>query len=151
MKPTRLLSIATPRQRRRRKGAVMTVEMLFILPLIILVLLAIAEFSFMLLGMQAISAAANVGAREAALPSSDDTSVEMAVEDALAGWIFQTKEETKTFVNGIDSDVSTAVSGDTIEVVVILQTTHAVPDMLRFIGLTIAGQEIRTTFSTRRE
>ena len=151
MKPNPIRSIHDRRQQRKRKGAVLTVEMLFILPLIVLVMLAIAEFSFMLLGMQAIAAAANVGAREAALPSSSDATVEMAVEDALAGWVFQTKEETKTFVNGSDVDVATAVTGDTVEVAVILKTTHAVPDMLKFIGLTVAGQELRATFVTRRE
>ena len=151
MNPIQNQTPAVRRGRRRRKGAVLTVEMLFVLPLIILVSLAIAEFSFMLLGMQAIAAAANVGAREAALPSSSDASVEMAVEDALAGWIFQGKEETKTFVNGSDVDVSTADSGDTVEVTVILETNHAVPDMLKFIGLSIAGQETRATFVTRRE
>ena len=144
-------SRTTRRQARKRRGAVLTVEMLFILPLIMVVLLAIAEFSFMLLGMQAIAAATNVGAREASLASSSDTSIEAAVEGALDGWVFQGRQETTTYINGIDADAATAMTGDTVQVTVKLQTTHAVPDMLKFIGLTIAGQEIQATFVTRRE
>lgn len=151
MKRVTQLTCTGKRQARRRRGAVLTVEMLFILPLLIIVLLGIAEFSFMLLGMQAIAASANVGAREASLPSATDATVEAAVNDALAGWAFQGKQETKTFVNGVDVDVTTAVTGDNTQVSVILKTTHAVPDMLNFIGLSVAGQEIRATFVTRRE
>jgi Flp pilus assembly protein TadG len=151
MKRIPIQSRANRRNARRRKGAVLTVELLFILPLLTIVLLAIAEFSFMLLAMQAVTAAANVGAREGSLPSSTDTTVEQAVEDALAGWVFQGREETKTFVNGSDTNVATAMTGDAIEVTVIVSTPQAVPDLLKFIGLTIEGQEIRATFVTRRE
>lgn len=143
-----------PVARPRRRG-VLTLELMVILPLILIVLFGLVEFSFLLISQQAIAAAAHVGAREGALPSTDLTAVEDAVESALTGWAFQDDVKVLVYVNGVrattDAEVAGALTGDDISVEVQLFYEKAAPDLLRFINLSLVGNRLISQYTTRRE
>src|SRR5687767_5747908 len=82
----------------RRKGALLSLELVIALPVLLIVVFAAVEFSFLLLGSQAITAAANVGARQAALPSSTAADVESAIFQALASWKWATPEHLQVLI-----------------------------------------------------
>ncbi|MBN2474990.1 MAG: pilus assembly protein [Pirellulales bacterium] len=86
-KPTRT-SRPTPGKPNTR-GGVLSLELVVVLPILLLVLLAVIQFSTYLLATQAIQAAALVGAREATLPGATEERVHAAVHRALKGWRFE--------------------------------------------------------------
>jgi Flp pilus assembly protein TadG len=130
--------------------------MVIALPVLLIVVLAAVELSFLLLASQAITAAANVGARQAALPSTTAAEVEEAVEDALASWRWVNFLEVHVFVEGTiagpGNELEDAVTGDVVQVTVNLASDQAAPDLLGIVpGLSIQGQELTASFVTRRE
>ena len=58
-----------------RKGAVLSVELVMVLPILLFVLLAFVEFGLMLMSQQGLAAASSLGARHAALTWSTEASV----------------------------------------------------------------------------
>jgi hypothetical protein len=142
----------------RRKGAILSLEMAIALPVLLLVVLAAVEYTFLLLGSQAITAAANVGARQAALPSTSAADVEDAVFDALASWRWARPQflEVLVFVDGDPAgpgnELENAPSGTEVQVTVKLPSDQAAPDLLKIVPvLSIAGQELTSSFITRKE
>jgi Flp pilus assembly protein TadG len=150
---------STKVRRRDRKGLALSVELIVVLPVLLLVLVAMVEYGILLVSSQGISAAANVGARQAALPSSSKADVDAAVETALGGFIWQGRQETLVFVNGAkDNSVApntglldASTTGDEIQVTVSIDADEVTPDILRYIGLSLAGSQVTSTFITRRE
>jgi hypothetical protein len=144
------------KQARRRKGAVLSIELVMVLPILLVVLLASVEFGILLMATQGVGAAANVGARAAALPSSSRARVEAAVNAALDGWVWQDEHEVVIFVNNnrvtpTDDYLASAVTGDVVSVTVNVPMDQAAPDLLRYFGISIAGKELTTTYVTRKE
>lgn len=140
---------------KRRRG-LLTLESLLIIPLVLIVLFSIVEFSFLLIGQQAIASAANVAAREAALPSTDITAAENAVDAALTGWAFRDDVRVLVFVNGVRDDgvnneLLNAVTGDEVTVEVQVFMAHAAPDLLKFITLSFGDNRLISTYTTIRE
>jgi Flp pilus assembly protein TadG len=132
--------------------------MVIALPVLLIVTLATVEYSFLLLGTQAITAAANVGARQAALPNTTAADVEEAVFDALASWRWARPQflEVLVFVDGQPAgpgnELENAPSGTPVQVTVNLPADEAAPDLLKVVPvLSIAGQELTSSFITRRE
>ena len=93
-----LNSLPDYRRKPPRRG-MLTLEMVLTLPILLIVGMAIIQFSLMLMGSQAISAAAHVGVREACLPGTSFVHVDQAVRDALAGWSFKDDVDVLIFVN----------------------------------------------------
>lgn len=147
---------ASPTQRRR---GMLTLELLLILPFVLVVLFAVVQFSFVLLSYQAISASANIAAREAALPSTDLTATEAAATAALNGWVFQDDIEVLVYVNPVypaptpatNAEVAAAVTGDVISVEVQILQGKVAPDLLKFVGLSLADKHLVTTYTSIRE
>jgi hypothetical protein len=140
----------------RRKGAVLSIELVMVLPILLVVLLASVEFGILLMATQGVGAAASVGARAAAIPSSSRTRVEAAVNAALDGWVWQDEHEVVIFVNNnrvtpADDYLASAVTGDVVSVTVNVPMDQAAPDLLRYFGISIAGKELTTTYVTRKE
>ena len=57
-------------------------------------------------------------------------------------------------VNGQPDSIhplTTAVTGDQIEVIVTVASTRAAPDLLQFVGYSITGQTLRASFTLRKE
>ncbi len=158
---------------KRRLGALLSLELVIALPVLLIVVFAAVEFSFLLLGSQAITAAANVGAREAALPSSTATDVRNAVFQALQSWRWATNEHMQVLIfvdtDGADeldlvydsqnpamddepeNEVRDAPTGTDIQVTIKLPSNQAAPDLLSLFGLGLNGQELTASFVTRKE
>ncbi|MFT5522437.1 MAG: Flp pilus assembly protein TadG [Pirellulaceae bacterium] len=159
----------TPRKmksvQRRRRGMTLSIELVMILPILTILTVGIIEFSIIMLSSQAISTAAHLGTREAALPSADYDTVADAVSDALRTKIWEGQHEVVIFVTdattmmtlkddgtpGADIQLEDANTGDQISVTVTVPTNQAAPDILSIIGLSTSGSELTTTFVTRRE
>jgi Flp pilus assembly protein TadG len=161
------------RRSRFRKGALLSLELVIALPVLLTVIFAAVEFSFLLLGSQAITAAANVGARQAALPSSTSSDVNYAVFSALQSWRWAQPNQLQVLVfvdtNG-DGDLelvsdsfdsaaqqdpsnalASAPTGTEVQVTVKLPSTTAAPNLLSIVGLSLTGQELTASFVSRKE
>lgn len=142
------------RPSRRQRRGFLTFEMMLVLPVLLVVILAVVEFSMLLLSSQAVAGAASVASRQATLPGADAADVQAAATQALAGWKFAGDVTTQITVNGIpesSSPLSLAATGDVIAVTVEVPSLSAVPDVLRYIGITLAGKTITTTYVAPRE
>lgn len=139
------------RTRPIRLGGVFTVELLLTLPVLLIVVLAVVQFSMMLIATQAVGAAASVGVREAVLPGATAASVTTAVTGALAGFVFAGDETTTVYVNGMPAAPTTAVTGDEVTVSVKVAATKAAPNALSYIGISIASTDIQQTYVMRKE
>lgn len=142
------------RFRSRRKGAVLSIELIIVLPILLAVVLASVEFGLLLMASQGVGAAANVGAREAAKPSSSRASVETAVAAAVQGWRWNNDYEVVIFVNGMKdsgNELLTAGHGATVSVTVNVPMEEAAPDLLKTLGVTLAGKELTSTYVTLKE
>jgi Flp pilus assembly protein TadG len=161
------------RNNTKRKGALLSLELVIALPILLIVILASVEFSFLLLGSQAITAAANVGARQGALPSSTVDEVNDAVLQSLASWRWAKPDILQVLVF-VDTDgdgdvelvsdsfdppvaqdplneLGTAPTGTELQVTVKLRSDQAAPDLLAIVGLGLGNQELTASFVTRKE
>lgn len=160
-------------QKSRRRGVLLSMELVIALPILLVVILAAVEFSFLLLASQAITAAANVATRQATLPSATSAQVDDAVMTALASWRWAQGNEVRVRIyvdrnNGeiepselvYDSDnlpdddnvLASAPTGTVVQVTIDLPSVAASPDMLGFIpALSIRDQELTASFVGRKE
>lgn len=140
-----------------RKGAVLSVELVMVLPILLFVLLAFVEFGLMLMSQQGLAAASSLGARHAALTWSTEASTQATVDNALAGWSWQADRELVVLVNGSKivlgdaDDIQSAPTGAVISVSVNVPTDKAAPNLLKWIGIDTAGKDLTTTYVTRKE
>jgi Flp pilus assembly protein TadG len=159
-------------RKRNRKGALLSLELVIALPVLLTVIFAAVEFTFLLLGSQAITAAANVGARQAALPSATADEVNHAVLQALGSWRWAQPNILQVLIfvedgngdlelvsNSFDSEaeqdqlnkLGLAPTGTDVQVTVKLASTDAAPNLLSIVGLNLTGQELTASFVTRKE
>jgi Flp pilus assembly protein TadG len=132
-------------EKRRRRGS-LTLELLLVLPILLLVLLAIIEFSIWAVAQQQLLTASREGARVAALGGSRDD-VEQAVRVFLGG-----KFDNATIDAVLTDDQGQPVAaGQPVQVVVSLPATDAVPDLLPLAGFSIRGQSISAGTVMRKE
>jgi len=137
-----------------RHRGVLTVEMLLALPILLALLLATLQFAMLLMSDQAISAAASIGAREAALPSATTARVEAVVNEVLDGWrFFADLEPIEIRVNGFLAAPETATTGDIVSVKVRVASNAAAPDLLEIFGseYSIAAKELCHQGVARKE
>ena len=144
----------TPSRQSSARRGVLTIEMLLTLPILLLAGLSLVQFSLLLLGSQAISAAAHSGVRQAALPGATIGSVRRSVDNALEGWSFKKNTQLLIFVN--DQPVSKfpldqARTGDKVSVTVRVGAAQVAPNALSLVGITIAGTDLQQTFVMRVE
>jgi Flp pilus assembly protein TadG len=152
-----LLTIRLKRARSRR--GVLSVELVLTLPILLMAVVGAVLLSQMLMSYQAITAAAGNGAREGTMPGATAQSVREAVLQSVSGWRLATNPADVAVavrVNGVSltSDpgaLAAAGTGDEISVTVGVETVKAVPDMLKAFGLSIAGQELKSTIRMRKE
>lgn len=146
----------TPRKN-SRKGAVLSVELVMVLPILLFVLLAFVEFGLMLMSQQGLAAASSLAARQAALTGATETSVVATVDNALLGWSWQPYREIVVLVNGSKiplggvDEILNAPTGSVISVSVNVKTDKAAPNLLKWIGIDTAGKDLTTTYVTRKE
>lgn len=146
-------------RRHNRRGAILSLELIMVLPILLVVLLATVEFGILLMSSQGVGAAASVGARNAALPSSSKATVTAAVATALDGYIWQGTEEVVIYVDSgsgfvLDNNgsvLANAPSGSVVSVTVNVESDQAAPNLLKFFGISLTGKELTTTYVTRKE
>jgi hypothetical protein len=140
------------RSRRRigpsRRRGVLTLELMLTLPLLLLVMVGTVLFALLLLASQAVHAAAGVGTREAALPDATIASVQAVVDEALSSWRFANEVEPIVIE---PADPQAALTGEPVSVRVCVASTAAVPDLLKWIGLSLEGHELCAKYVARKE
>lgn len=133
----------------------LSIELIVVLPLLLAILLASVEFGILLMAAQGVSAAANVGAREAALPSATEAQVYAAVDAAVQGWVWRNYSEVVIFVNGAavssPGQLAAAPTGSVVSVQVSVPMDRAAPKLLNSFGITLMGKELASTYVTRKE
>ena len=132
-----------PRQRnkktkRSRAGAVFTLELLLVLPILLIVGLALVELSLLLMGMQRVQAASSAACQVATLPASDPVALQEAMDDAAKGAL---ATEGLVASYEMQSLVGPYV-GDPVTVEVSAPMTAAAPDLLRMIGFSLQGRQL---------
>ena len=113
----------------------LTAELLLALPVLMVLLFATLQFVMLLMADQAISAAASIGAREAALPSATTARVQEVVDEVLDSWrFFDELGPVEIAVNGVPAPPNLAQTGDMISVKLRAPSAAAAPDLLKFFG-----------------
>jgi len=134
--------------RKMRRG-VATLEFALILPIILLVLLAVVQFSTYLLGTQAIQAAAAVGAREATLPGATPPVVQQAVERSLGSWRFSADVDPVVIEPTGWENLPT---GSSVSVTVSVDADKAALNALRGTpGFDLTGKKVTARYVMRKE
>jgi hypothetical protein len=136
--------------RRSRLGA-LVIELLFILPVLLLLILAMVQFSLTLFARQQLVAASREGCRVAAL-GGDLGEVERSVHRVLGTGRLGDAEIEVTDESGTRIPTGKVVpSGEPVAVWLRLPTVHAVPDLLRFMGYSNRDDELIARTVMRRE
>lgn len=147
-------------RRHNRRGAILSLELIMVLPILLLVLLATVEFGILLMASQGVGAAAAIGSRNSALPSTSTLSINAAVATALDGYVWQGTEEVVIYVDsggGFVKDtlgnnvLENAPSGSIVSVTVNVEMDQAAPNLLKYFGISLTGKELTTTYVTRKE
>lgn len=131
------------RNRRIRKGALLTMELLLVLPIVVGLLLAIVEFGLLWQANAQLKLASEAGCRIASLPGSDERAVHAAIDAALVheGLI----AGRRVSIAGGDC------SGEPVAVEIRLAMRAAAPDLLAFIGFGLGEEELFARTVLRKE
>jgi Flp pilus assembly protein TadG len=122
----------------RRRGS-LAVELVLILPILLIFLLGMFEFSLLLSARQQLLAASREGARVAA-QGADDQEVRLTVKRVLGKGSMGNAE---VGVRRIAGETETLGAGrDRVEVVVRIPATRVVPDLLGWAGIKFAGHDL---------
>ncbi len=134
------------RCRNRRAGSLM-IELLFVLPLLLIVVLATVEFSLWLTAQQQVTLASRAGARAAAR-GGDQNDVQLAVQQVLGpNW------SNVAQVNAAltDDNGQPLPSGSPLVVQVLVPAGNVVPDLLVLAGISIQSEIIASQTVMRKE
>ncbi len=130
-----------------RKGGILALELLFALPVVLALLLAMIEFSTLLVARQQLLAASREGARVAAQGGTADD-VAAAVRLFLGAGPLGNATVDAVLAG---ADGQPVPSGGAVAVTVRLPTAQAVPDLLAFIGFSIQNETLVTQTVMRKE
>jgi Flp pilus assembly protein TadG len=128
-----------------RRGIV-AVEMLLALPLVLGLSLAVVEFSLLLTAQQELIAASREGARVASQGGAQ-TDVVQAAQQVLTGNL-SSASITAVLTDSMGQPLA---SGQPVSVLVSIPANQAVPDLLAFVGFSIAGDTIAGQTVMRKE
>jgi hypothetical protein len=141
------------RRGRARRG-LLSVELIIALPLLLLVLAGSVQLALLLVSQQALGAAAAVGAREASLPGSTLVQVQNAVDRSLAGWRFAPQLDNVLIHVGDEQPGAVPLplvrTGESVAVTVSVPAAAAAPDLLKYVGLSLADK-LSATSVMRKE
>ena len=138
-----MASILRDGQHRRRTGALHALEILFILPIILGLVLGMVEFSLVLAADQQLAVASREGSRVAAQGGSP-SEVEAATRFVLGSG--------KLGNNSLVVSQLSDVSGNPVSVTVTVpDAATVVPNLLRFVGYNIRGKPLASVSIMRRE
>lgn len=126
-----------------RRGALLSMELVLVLPIVMTLFLAMIEFSLLWSANQRVKEASTAGCRVATFTGSNLTAVREAVEFAL---------QKQALVSNYKVDVDGGdCSGEPISVTVHVPMQAASPDMLCMFGFQLSGRHLHAQTIMRRE
>jgi Flp pilus assembly protein TadG len=139
------MRINPPRRARRRAGV--AVELLLVFPILLSLLLAMVQFSMLLVARQQLAGASREAARVAA-QGGDLTAVQTAASLYLGQGNLSNAvvEAVLTDSNGMPLP-----SGAPVAVTVQVAATQAAPDLLRFVGVSLKNEVLSAQTVMRKE
>jgi Flp pilus assembly protein TadG len=140
------MRVNPPRRRARRRAGV-AFELLLVFPILLSLLLAMVQFSMLLVARQQLAGASREAARVAA-QGGDLTAVQAAASLYLGqGNLANAQVEADlTDANGMPLP-----SGAPVAVTVLVPATQAAPDLLVFVGLSIKDEVLSAQTVMRKE
>ncbi len=116
-----------------KRSGVMTLELVLVLPIVLLVLFAVAEFGLLFSARQSLVAASRAGARIGSLSGATAEDVERVVREQLDP--------------GLCADLAVEAelgrcSGDPVAVTLRVPMCSASPDLLKCIGFSVHDSEL---------
>lgn len=131
------------RPARARRGAVLTLELLWVLPIVLGLLFALVEFGLLWSASHVVKDAATAGCRVATFPGADEQAVRHAIERTL---------QRRSLVASYRVQVERGRrAGDEARVRVEVPMGAASPDLLRFLGLGLRGRTLSAVTVMRME
>jgi Flp pilus assembly protein TadG len=133
--------------RRRRRGIIVSIELMLALPLLIILLCAVVEFSMLWSVNHLVKAASHAGCRVATLPAGHPAEREAAVRQAAAAALIRGRlvaAHQITFESG-------PFTGDPVMCEVRLPMNAAAPNMLAIFGFNLEGRELVARTMMRKE
>jgi hypothetical protein len=132
---------------RRRTGAILSVEMLLVFPVLFILLLAIIEFSLLWSGSHQVEAASATACRVATLPASDPVELEQFVRDAARQALVKPRLIAAHRVFYTPGQIT----GDPVIVAIQVPMRAAAPNLLALIGFNLQGRWLRAETVMRKE
>lgn len=121
----------------------MSMELVFVLPILLGLLLAIVEFGMLWSANQRVKQAANAAARVATFPGTNTAAVTQAAALAL---------DKKPLVESMQCAVAGgAYSGDMVAVRISVPMRAAAPDLLSFLGFSLNNRYLLAETIMRKE
>jgi Flp pilus assembly protein TadG len=139
----RLPHLCHPRSARARRGALLSLELVLVLPIVMALFLALIEFSLLWSANQRVKEASSAGCRVATYNGSNLPAVQQAVEFALHKQALVT-----TYKVQVEGGLH---SGDPIAVTVQVPMRAASPDLLSIFGFRLMGRHLQAQTVMRRE
>lgn len=130
------------RKSTRSRRGVLSLELILTLPILLIVLMGLFEFTVLFYSRSLVVEATRVGARKASLPGATAESVEEEIRNVLSPRL-QTGIQV-----GVDLGLH---SGDVVVVSVQTPMTSASPDLLWPIGLSLNGRNLYSETRMIRE
>ena len=123
----------------RKRGGLLVVELLLVLPVVLALAVAALEFGLMLTARQQLLAASREGARVGS-HGADEEEIRAAVTRVLGnGSLGRAAVQANFFHEDTDHP---QFGRDRVEVYIHVPTTQVVPDLLAWVGLSFRDQEL---------
>ena len=126
-----------------RRGAVLTFELLLILPIVLALTLAVVELSLLWSGNQRLAVASRDACRGATLPGTTDDDVRHTVLQSLLGHRLGSVVKVE-IQRGL-------MAGDPVGVRLIAPMQAASPDLLAIVGFSLADRQFSVVSVMRQE
>jgi len=136
-----------PRPRSCRRGAVLSIELLFAAPILLVLVFAIVEFGLLWSANHRVKAASQVACRIATLPASDPEELRQEMLAATSR-VLQHPVFVQQHRISLESG---AHAGDAVIVEVRLPMSATAPDLLRIFGFKLKGRDLVARTVMRKE
>jgi hypothetical protein len=124
--------------RKNRKGAVLSLELLLLFPVLWVVCFGFVEFSLLLIGMQRVQAASSAACRVGTLPAADLEAQQTAMNDAAKAALGR-----PSMVSSYQMQSQLGqYSGDPVQVEISVPMTSAAPNLLLIVGFNLEGRQL---------
>jgi Flp pilus assembly protein TadG len=129
------------RRGRRRLGAVLSMELILVLPIVLALVFSIIEFGMLWAASRRVEDAAAAGCRTASFRGADETAIRRAVERTLG---------RPTLIANYSINIQQDVLNE-VSVSVAVPMRSAAPDLLRFVGFALDGRLLSSQSVMRKE